>query len=209
MRIFFICLLLLSGFVSAEITPAVSLPDKGGSRTPSTRALSTEFVSGPVVSDGYCDLEFEDMLYQSVDDYTYFKEKSPIQAWACLVEGIYRSGAYSSNEYDEFVVYYNSNERWKIIRDKKKRGHKNSLELYTISAKNAEGFAAINNEPMKKKELYFCITPTSSGYFSLCGWGEMIREENGREIDLTPYALKLIESIKYTKRKRSSEQEGQ
>lgn len=75
------------------------------------------------------------------------------------------------------------------------------LELYNIQSVNARGYAVINrNIPLQekqkgvKKNLSFCLIQNQS-YSAFCGSGSIIDEENGKEIDFTPYMLKSLETV--------------
>ncbi|MFE4124924.1 hypothetical protein ACFX4S_00930 [Kosakonia sp. YIM B13605] len=75
------------------------------------------------------------------------------------------------------------------------------LELYNIKSVNGRGYAVIDSniplwEKQKgvKKNLSFCLIQNQS-YSAFCGSGSIIDEENGKEIDFTPYMLKSLETV--------------
>lgn len=45
-----------------------------------------------------------------------------------------------------------------------------------------------------EKNLSFCLIQNQS-YSAFCGSGSIIGEENGKEIDFTPYMLKSLETV--------------
>ncbi|WP_455844021.1 hypothetical protein [Pantoea agglomerans] len=75
------------------------------------------------------------------------------------------------------------------------------LELYNIQSVNGHGYAVIDsNIPLRekqkgvKKNLAFCLIQNQS-YSALCGSGSIIDEENGKEVDFTPFMLKSLETV--------------
>ncbi|WP_434526441.1 hypothetical protein [Photorhabdus asymbiotica] len=156
-------------------------------------------------------LNFKIFYGPGSDDEVYFKEQSPISFWVYLIAGEVFDAGYDTvyaghlgrnvSRYPEKVIYDYEHQRWLLVKDglyEKIEGERPmSLNLHIILSKNATGYVVFNNyifigDSYAKKGLYFCMVHE---YSALCGWGDMIREENGKKIDLTPYALKLIESI--------------
>ncbi|MDB6374261.1 hypothetical protein [Photorhabdus bodei] len=198
----------------ADITPAVTLP-RNKSYSVITREISENTLGIQLlsISGGRCNIKFQDLFYGTVSDEVYFKKYSPISSWVCLTAGeVFEAGydtVYSGNlgrdisHYPEKVVYDYEHQRWVLEKDElyeKIEGKEPiSLNFHLISSKNAKGYAVFDNyifigNAYAKKGLYFCMV---HDYSALCGWGDMIHEENGKKIDLTPYALKLIESISF------------
>ncbi|WBM68763.1 hypothetical protein OH773_11100 [Buttiauxella sp. WJP83] len=78
------------------------------------------------------------------------------------------------------------------------------LKVYNINSLNARGFAVIDknisnddrnrfNDENLKMKIYFCMIHKDG--FALCGTGSLTTIKDGKEVDLTPYALKSLESM--------------
>lgn len=123
--------------------------------------------------------------------------------------GVYEDG-YDRKSMAERVVYSKSRELWIKIKQKKSKlsnGYKSipykEIELYNIESRNSRGFAVVNEnitdsdrDSYKKQELKkvvsFCLI---KGQDALCGSGDLIVKVEGKDVDLTSYILKSLESM--------------
>ena len=139
-------------------------------------------------------------------------ENYPITDWQCLLlngdEESYGLG-YDPSVADEkpaneVVSYDEKIDTWKIV--KRKKYHKNDklLQLFNITSFNAKGYAVIDENinkydiqdgVTKKKEVKFCLIESNKKSYALCGQGNLLKNIDGKEVDLTPYFLKSLESM--------------
>ncbi len=141
----------------------------------------------------------------------------PSASWLCLFPvDVIKDGYGPNRSLTEKVYFDKKTDLWKKKKYNRNReetrrslvvyGINNlnelqPLELYNIQSINARGYAVIDsNIPLEekqkgvKKKLSFCLIQNQS-YSAFCGSGSIIDEENGKEIDFTPYMLKSLETV--------------
>lgn len=175
------------------------------------RELSSNSVAKKLSSDSFedCHVKFKDFKFQHYEDELYFKEKSPIHTWICLNAGeVYEQGYDTSivdhrsqtvSIADNKIIYDYSMKKWLSVHDDKypKAMKPNHLQLILINSYNAKGYIVTNersylNNGKLGKGIYFCMVHK---YDALCGYGDAIKHENGKEVDNTKNLIQLIESI--------------
>ncbi|MCC6075357.1 hypothetical protein ACFPTX_12855 [Pseudomonas sp. GCM10022188] len=194
--------ILLSASAPAQINPPVNIKTKDAHLTPTTYHISSkspaDFISAATTE---CRAKFTAFTYGEIEDHIYFKMISPISSWICVNAGEAMEYGYESTHTGEKAYYNYKNATWHIQTNphhNKEISPNSMLDLYNITSKNAKGYAVIDsislpqNPPRKK--IHFCMIHKLQ---ALCGDGETIRQEDSTNIDITPQALKLIESIEF------------
>ena len=157
-------------------------------------------------------IKFDDYYFLKAKDDEYLNKLSPITDWQC----VYLDGAQESYglDYDpdvadekpanEAVVYDEKNDIWKV-KKRKRQYYKDAvpLTLYNITSPNAKGYMVIDENVnkydlqkgiTKKKEVSFCMIQKTT-LVALCGQGNLLKSIDGKEVDLTSYFLKSLESM--------------
>lgn len=204
--------LALSFAAKADVIPPYSYPESIYSVKPVVFNLD---MAVPYVRQSQdCDkVNFNEYFFLSkrkADD--GMPKNFPITDWQC----VYLDGAQESYglDYDpdvadekpanESVVYDEKNDIWKV-KKRKHQYYKNAvpLTLYNITSPNAKGYMVIDENVnkydlqkgiTKKKEVSFCMIQKTT-LVALCGQGNLLKSIDGKEVDLTPYFLKSLESM--------------
>lgn len=204
--------LALSFAVKADVIPPYSYPESIYSVKP--LVLNLDMAVPYVRQSQDCDkVNFNEYFFLSKrkpDD--GMPKDFPIADWQC----VYLDGAQESYglDYDpdvadekpanESVVYDEKNDIWKI-KKRKRQYYKDAvpLTLYNITSPNAKGYMVIDENInkydlqkgiTKKKEVSFCMIQKTT-LVALCGQGNLLKSIDGKEVDLTPYFLKSLESM--------------
>ncbi len=158
-----------------------------------------------------CRAVFKDYDYKNLNDETYLKEKSPVQTWICVYSGEAFEAGYDAaitdnngNEIsraDNKIIYDYNNKTWLSVSDDRyeKSLPSNHLILHTIISTNSTGFMVIDQQATLEngnigKKMFFCMIHKNH---ALCGTGDMIKNVNGQEYDLTSKTINLVKSITF------------
>ncbi|WP_262484690.1 hypothetical protein [Citrobacter braakii] len=207
-----ICMGMICSFYShAEITPPFAFPimTSGNSHPVHRQITNLTDMSITWQTEDCSSIKFDDYYFLDATDDEYLNNLSPISDWQC----VYRRDAYDTG-YDpdvadekpanESVVYDEKNDIWKV-KKRKRQYYKDAvpLTLYNITSPNAKGYMVIDENVnkydlqkgiTKKKEVSFCMIQKTT-LVALCGQGNLLKSIDGKEVDLTPYFLKSLESM--------------
>jgi len=205
--------IILSFAVHAAITPMIKFPESFNEKKYSPRTIrEISFVHYIQESTACNNATFNDYYFPARKKYSWPSqgdepETKPIKEWFCLYANGIREAGYDVSVKQK-VVFSTKNNSWELRKSAYiHKDHKEKkyipLKLYNIQSTHAKGFMVVDENITEdnksqlgdknlKKKIYFCMIQNSSG---LCGFGNLMINTDGKEVDLTPYFLKSLESM--------------
>lgn len=201
-----------------EVNPEVIMPNNFNSSQFVENSLSGDLGDYNSVSTGGCgNVKYKNFTFLSNQKNI---ESDVVKEWTCLFGvDVKRDGYVAGDLLPEKINFNSKTGMWdkknhtltkSDIKDALKvYGIKNINELhpidvYNIQTPNAKGYVVIDSnipisEPSlaaKGKIISLClIHPKNDVDFALCGYGRTQIKIDDKDIDLTPYVLKSVESL--------------
>lgn len=145
-------------------------------------------------------------VFSPISINTPLTQSIPAHQWLCIFDTDAYENGYDTGSYPEKISFNKRTQSWEVRNTAvnfKGKSPYIKLKLYNIKSPNSLGFAVIDeniNEYDRglykdkdlKKIIYFCMI---HDIYALCGTGSLTIKINNKDVDLTYYALKSLESL--------------
>ena len=199
---------------NAVVAPSIALPPDFLSAKFAEKNLDEIVGATYIQQSSDCDsVRFKEYFFTTkMDNTDYYFNKSPIKLWQCLLMngdlesyGLgYDPSVADEKPANQVVRYDEKNDTWKIVNRKSYHKNNKPLQLFNVTYPNAKGYMVVDeninkydiqNGITQKKEVKFCLIDDSKKNYALCGHGDLLEKIDGKEVDLTAYFLKSLESM--------------